>query len=236
MTVPVTAIVTGASRGIGLAVSRALAERGTRVAMLARNSEALAESAQKLGALALAMPCDVSNRAALEAVIARVGDTFNGPPDVLVNNASMFTVANAAVLDADEFADTIEVNLIAPFRIVRAFLPAMLARRSGHIVSIGSIADHLALPENSAYVASKFGLRGLHGALRAELSKTGVRTTLISPGPVDTSLWDEINPDERPGFTPRSSMLSSEAVAAAVLFAVTQPSEVNIDELRLSRS
>jgi len=166
----------------------------------------------------------------------RIRDAFDGAPDVLVNNASLFKVANAEVIDPGDFADTIEVNLVAPFRLVRAFLPAMLARKRGHIVSIGSIADHLAFPENSAYVASKFGLRGLHEALRAELAKTGVGTTLISPGPVDTALWDDVNPDERPGFTPRAAMLSAEAVATAVLFAVMQPAEVNIDELRLSRS
>jgi NADP-dependent 3-hydroxy acid dehydrogenase YdfG len=103
-------------------------------------------------------------------------------------------------------------------------------------VSIGSIADHVAFPENGAYAASKFGLRGLHGVLRSELVNSGVRTTLISPGPVNTSLWDEVNPDERPGFSPRSAMLAPDDVASAVVFAITQSDDVNIDELRLSRS
>jgi len=112
----------------------------------------------------------------------------------------------------------------------------MRARKRGHIVSIGSIADHVAFPENGGYAASKFGLRGLHEVLRAESRDSGVRVTLISPGPVNTALWDDVNPDDRPGFTPRSAMLAPEAVAAAVLFAVTQPDDVNIDELRLSRA
>jgi len=112
----------------------------------------------------------------------------------------------------------------------------MRKRASGHIVSIGSIADHVAFPENGSYAAAKFGLRGLHAVLRAELAGTGVRATLISPAPVDTPLWDEVNPDERPGFTPRSAMLRPEDVAAAVLFVVSQPASVNVDDLRLSRS
>jgi NADP-dependent 3-hydroxy acid dehydrogenase YdfG len=76
----------------------------------------------------------------------------------------------------------------------------------------------------------------LHEVLRAELIDSGVRTTLISPGPVNTALWDEVNPDERPGFVPRSAMLAPDAVAAAVVFAVMQPAAVNIDEMRLSRA
>jgi NADP-dependent 3-hydroxy acid dehydrogenase YdfG len=103
-------------------------------------------------------------------------------------------------------------------------------------VSIGSIADRVAFPENGAYAASKFGLRGLHQVLRAELAGSGVRATLVSPGPVDTALWNEVDPDNRPGFTPRASMLRADAVAAAVLFAVSQPPDVNVDELRLSRT
>lgn len=112
----------------------------------------------------------------------------------------------------------------------------MRQRRSGHVVSIGSIADRVALPGNSGYAASKFGLRGFHEVLRAELAGSGVRATLVSPGPVDTAMWDEVDPDERPGFTPRSEMLQPDAVAAAVMYAIEQPPEVNVDEVRLSRA
>ena len=113
----------------------------------------------------------------------------------------------------------------------------MRARKRGHIISIGSIADRVAFPENAAYAASKFGLRGLHEVLRAELAGSGVRATLVSPGAVDTPLWDEIDPDNRARVSRRArTMLQPSAVADAVLFAVTQPSSVNVDELRLSRS
>jgi 3-oxoacyl-[acyl-carrier protein] reductase len=231
-----TAVVTGASRGIGLAVSRGLVARGVRAVMLARNDDALRAAARPLGASAIPLSCDVSDASALDGIIERIRNELGDAPDVLVNSAGMFKLATADTTDPRDFAAAIEVNLIAPFRLVRAFLPAMRARKRGHLVSIGSIADHLGFPENSGYAASKFGLRGLHEVLRAELVNSGVRATLISPGPVNTALWDEVNPDERPGFTPRSAMLAPEAIAAAVIFAVTLPADINIDEMRLSRA
>lgn len=236
MTLPRTALVTGASRGIGLAIARSFVERGMRVVMIARDIAALRAVAQSLGSSAIPVACDIGNADALESVTTRVRSELGDAPDVLVNSAGVFKLAAAEATDPDDFAAALDVNLVAPFRLVRAFLPAMRERRRGHIVSIGSIADHVALPENSAYSASKFGLRGLHEVLRSELMKSGVRTTLISPGPVNTAMWDDVNPDERPGFSPRSAMLAPDAVAAAVVFAITQSADVNIDELRLSRS
>jgi NADP-dependent 3-hydroxy acid dehydrogenase YdfG len=233
---PRTAVVTGASRGIGLAVARGLVERGVRVVMIARNDDLLRAAAQPLGSSAVPVSGDVSDANAVDDIIERIRHELGDAPDVLVNSAGVFSLATADSTDPRDFVAAIEVNLVAPFRLVHAFLPAMRARKRGHIVSIGSIADHVAFPENSGYVASKFGLRGLHGVLRAELVNSGVRSTLISPGPVNTALWDEVNPDERPGFTPRKAMLTPDAVAAAVIFAVTQPADMNIDEMRLSRA
>lgn len=231
-----TAVVTGASRGIGLAVAKALAARGWRVAMTARGAAALNKAASSIGRGALAVPCDVRSARAVEDLASRAAKEFGGAPDVLVNAAGVFTLAPAHQTDLARFEEAIDANLTGPFRLVRAVLPAMLARGSGHIVSIGSIADHVALPGNSGYAASKFGLRGLHEVLRAELTGSGVRATLVSPGPVDTAMWDEVNPDTRAGVTPRARMLEPEAVAAAVLFAIEQPAEINVDEIRLARS
>lgn len=233
---PRTAVVTGASRGIGLAITRCLVKHGVRVVMLARNDDVLRGAAQPLGSSAVPLSCDISDAGALGGTIERIRSTLGDAPDVLINSAGLFKLATADTTDPQDFATAIDVNLIAPFRLIRAFLPAMRARKRGHIVSIGSIADHVAFPENSGYAASKFGLRGLHEVLREESRDSGVRVTLISPGPVNTALWDDVNPDDRPGFTPRSAMLAPEAVAAAVLFAVTQPDDVNIDEMRLSRA
>lgn len=230
------AIVTGASRGIGLATSRALAAAGARVVMLARTTAELEARAAEIGADAAAIACDVADAAAVDAAATRAHTMLGRAPDILVNNAGAFVLGGIDRLAPADFERTIAVNLIAPFHLVRTFLPGMRARGAGWIVTIGSIADRVAFPENGAYAASKFGVRAMHEVMRAELRGTGVRTILVSPGPVDTPLWDPVAPETRPGFTPRAAMLDAEAVADAVLYAVTRPPAVNIDELRLSRS
>jgi|SRR5438094_5550123 len=226
------ALVTGASRGIGLATARALGAAGARLTLLARDAKSLDARAAELGARA--MPCDVGNAADIDRVMTTIGD--DGVPDILVNNAGLFRPAPVDATTPEALAAALDVNLVAPFRFIRALLPAMRARGRGDIVNIGSIADHTAFPENAAYGASKHGLRALHDVMRAELRGSGVRMTLVSPGPVDTSLWDEIDPDSREGFTPRSRMLLPDAIAAAVLYALTQPPEVDVELVRLSRS
>ena len=230
------AVVTGASRGIGLATARILAAAGARVVMLARSEAELDERAAEIGAQSIAITCDVTDANAVARAAARARDILGRAPEILVNNAGAFGLADIDRTEPAVFDRTIAVNLVAPFHLVRTFLPGMRERGAGWIVTIGSIADRVAFPQNGAYAASKFGLRGLHEVMRAELRGTGVRTILVSPGPVDTPLWDPIEPETRPGFTPRAAMLSADAVADAVLYAVTRPAEVNIDELRLSRS
>ena len=227
------ALVTGASRGIGLAIAQALAGAGARVAMLARTADALRAAAKPLDALAI--PCDIGDDTATVAAADQVTREL-GAPDILVNNAGLFVLAPVESQSIAELRATLDTNLVAPFVLVRALLPAMRDAGSGHIVTIGSIADRATFPENGAYAASKFGGRAFHQVLREELRGSGVRATLVSPGPVDTSLWDSIGPDDRAGFTPRARMLSAAAVADAVLFALTRDASVNIDELRLSRA
>lgn len=230
------ALVSGASRGIGLEIARSLSDAGMRVAMLARSEAQLRARAAEIGALGVPLVCDVTNPDAVRRLAEHVTTLFGGPPDAIVNNAGVFSLANVERTDPLDFKAAIDVNLIAPFLLTRAFLGAMRTRGSGHIVMIGSVADRATFPENGSYAASKFGLRALHEVLRAELRGTGLRTTLVSPGPVDTTLWDRIDPDTRPGFTPRRQMLPARAVAEAVRFALTQPADVNVDELRLSHS
>ena len=231
-----TAVVTGASRGIGRAIAQALIDAGARVALIARNEIPLREVAERSDGRGLAIACDVSIAAHVMSAVEIIDDAFGGAPDVLVNNAGAFNLATIDSLDPSAFSTDLETNLVAPVRFARAFLPGMRARGSGHIVSIGSVVDRTVFPENAAYAASKHGMRALHEVLRLETRGSGVRATLISPGPVDTPVWDAIDPDNRAGFTPRAQMLSAQAVADAVLYAVTQPPDVNVDELRLSRS
>lgn len=228
-----TAIVTGASRGIGAAIARRLAASGARVALVARSAEPLRALAHEIGAGAVAVVADVSHPDAVVDALAALGVEA---PDILVNNAGAFFVTPAHDTSVEAFRDTLELNLTAPFAFVRAVMPAMRRRGAGHVVTIGSIADRVAFPGNAAYAASKFGLRAMHEVLRAELKGTGVRASLVSPGPVDTPLWDAVDPGARVGHTPRQDMLAAHAVADAVHYVVTAPAAVNVDELRLSHS
>ncbi len=232
-----SAVISGASRGIGRAIAQSLASDGARVYLLARGVPDLREAAAAIGPLAVPIVCDVADTVSVGAAVAAIADsTLHGAPDILVNNAGMFPLAPLDVLDAETFARTVDVNLVAPFRLLRALIPAMRARGSGHIVTIGSVADRSIFPGNGAYSASKFGQRAMHEVLRTELQGSGIRSTIISPAATDTPIWDPIDPDNQPGFPSRASMLRPADVADAVRWAVTRPAHVNIDELRLSSS
>lgn len=232
-----TAVVTGASRGIGAAIARQLATAGVRVALVARTRSALEDVAAKIGGEAVVVECDVTDRDDVAAAGARIREAFGGAPDIIVNNAGVFRAAPLHEMPPEDFLASVGTNLIAPFLVLREFLGEMRKRRSGHVVTIGSLGDRTIFTENGAYSASKFGLRAMHEVLRAELKGTGVRATLISPSSVNTALWDEIDTEsgER-DFPARNQMLDADAVVRAVLFALTQPKSVNVDELRLSRT
>ena len=231
-----SAVVTGASRGIGAAISAALTGEGTRVVLLARNESRLKEAATRLkGSIPIA--CDVSDPKSVDKAAKQISSELGGAPDILVNNAGIFGVSVVEETTTDFFVDTINTNLVGPFLFVRAFLADMKKRRSGHIVTIGSIADRHIYTGNAAYSAAKFGLRAVHEVLRAELKETGVRASLISPAATDTEIWDAVTITD-PAGKPHSKrpMLDPEDVVAAVMFALTQPERVNIDELRLSHN
>lgn len=229
-------MVTGASRGIGAAISTALGAAGARVALLARSESAISAVAARIGNGAEGIVCDVTDAKSVATAAEIVRQNFGGAPDILVNNAGLFQIKPIASIDPEEFTATLQTTVIAAFLLVREFLQAMYDRKSGHVVTIGSSADRTAFAGNAAYAAGKFGARAFHEVLRAESRGTGVRSTLLSPSGVDTSLWQDIKflGDETP--PDRSNMIEASAVADAVLFAVTQPADVTIEELRMSRS
>lgn len=229
-----TALVTGASRGIGLAVAQALAGSGARVAMVARSADELHAAAAEVGGLAF--PADVTRAAEVDELAARVSVGLGGAPDFVVSSAGSFALAPIASTSPEEFDRQVEVNLRGPFLLMRAFLPAMLARRSGHLVSVGSVAGRTAFAGNGAYAASKFGLRGLHEVLAEETRGTGVRSTLLEPAATDTALWDPLDPDSRPDLPSRASMLRADDVARAVLYVLSQPEGVEVSLLALRGS
>ena len=220
------ALVTGASRGIGLAVADELRAAGAHVVRLARS---LSDGS---GDRETTLRCDVARSDQVERAAAKVRAEL-GVPDVVVNNAGIFFVKRVEETSVADFAQAIAVNLTGPFLVARALLPHLVRRGTGHLVTIGSVSDHVGLPGSSAYTATKFGIRGLHEVVSAELAGTGVWTTLISPGPTDTEAWEAIDPDSNPGFTKRRDMMRPEDVAEAVLFAVTRPARVDVTEIRL---
>ncbi len=228
-----TALVTGASRGIGARVSERLAEAGVRVWLLARSASALAEVAARVGGEALV--ADVGDEVSLAGALDRLRHDAGGPPDIVVNAAGVFALA-PITLEAEESLDRhLAVNLRGPFLVVRALLPAMLGRGSGLIVNVGSVAGRRAFVGNAAYSASKFGLRGFHEVLVEEVRGTGVRATLLEPSATDTSLWDPVDPDSDPVLPDRISMLAPDDVAEAVLFIATRPDNVRIPLLQIER-
>jgi NADP-dependent 3-hydroxy acid dehydrogenase YdfG len=231
-----SAVVTGASRGIGAGIAAALAAEGVRVVMLARNEAKLRERSKSLkGSIPIA--CDVTKAESVEKAAKRIASELKGAPDILVNNAGIFGVSMVEATSTDFFIETINTNLVGPFLLIRSFLGEMKKRKTGHIVTIGSVADRTIYTGNAAYSAAKFGARAIHQVLRAELRGTGVRATLVSPAATDTEIWNTVTVTD-PAGKPHSKrpMLDPDDVARAVMFALTQPKRVNVDELRLSHS
>jgi NAD(P)-dependent dehydrogenase (short-subunit alcohol dehydrogenase family) len=221
------AVVTGASRGIGAATAELLAGEGAQVIRVARSLSAGSHGSFH------DVPCDLTDTAQVNRLGVRIV-TQHGAPDIVVSNAGSFLLRPLEETDPAEFEQQLAVNLGAPFHVARAFLPAMRKAGKGSFISVGSIADHVGFAENAAYAASKFGLRGLHETLLAEYRGSGVRLTLVSPGPTDTDMWDHVDLEQRPEFTPRSGMLRPNDVAEAILFVATRPPHVLIDWLRLA--
>jgi NAD(P)-dependent dehydrogenase (short-subunit alcohol dehydrogenase family) len=220
------ALVTGASRGIGAATAERLAADGARVIRVARSLAAGSRDGFH------DIPCDLTSPDQVERLAAQVRDGF-GAPAIVVSNAGGFLLKSLEQTSPAEFERQIAENLRSAFLVARAFLPAMRAAQGGHYVSVGSVADHVGFPENAAYAASKYGMRGLHETLVAEFRGTGVLLTLVSPGPVDTAIWDPFHPERREGFPARSVMLRPADIADAIHFVVTRPPHVHFDWLRL---
>lgn len=229
-----SALVTGASRGIGRATARELARAGARVFLLSRSRKALEELAGEIGGTVVV--ADVAEEGSVVRATDALQEELEGPPEVVVNAAGVFSLSPFAETDPAEVERNLEVNLTGTFRVIRQLLPGMLRRGDGRIVNVGSVAGRKPLPGNAAYSASKYGLRGMHEVLLEELRGTGVRATLLEPAATDTSIWDRMDPDADPDLPDRRAMLSPERVAEAVLFVATRPPEVQIPLLQIERA
>ena len=228
-----TALVTGASRGIGRAVAVALAEEGARVFGLARDVQALSQLQAEYGVTSLV--ADLSDDAEVWAAIDEMMEQGGGVPDIVVNAAGVFGVEPCASETVATFDLQLTVNARGPFLVIRSVLPAMLERGSGLLVNIGSVAGRKAFPGNGAYSASKFALRGLHEVLLEEIRGSGVRASLVEPAATDTEIWDPLDPDGNPALPDREDMLTASDVAEAVVFVATRPEGVAVPLLQVER-
>jgi short-subunit dehydrogenase len=181
-------LITGASRGIGEAVAEELARRGARLALAARSESALQKVAGRLsanGAETHVIPADVSKEADVKAMVAMAEEVLGGL-DVLINNAGLGLSGPVKDIKPEDFRYVLEVNVVAALVASQAALPAMLRRKAGHIVNVGSVASHVATPKLGGYSATKFALKALSDAMRMELRDRGIRVTLICPGLIKT--------------------------------------------------
>lgn len=213
-----SALITGASRGIGRGMAEAMADAGARVLPVSRGGPELRAVADRCGEAPLT--ADLAQGEAPRRLAAEVRERLDGAPDVLVNNAGTFGLAPAHETDAEVLDAHLALNVRAPILLAVAFLGEMRERGEGHLLHLGSVAGRRALPGNAAYSTSKFGLRGFHQVLRVELAGTGVCSTLLEPGAVDTAAWEGL--EERLGddLPSREAMLDPEQVARAALDAL----------------
>jgi NAD(P)-dependent dehydrogenase (short-subunit alcohol dehydrogenase family) len=215
------AVVSGAGRGIGRAISVDLARRGCDIALLGRTIESLAGAAEEvvaLGRRALAVPCDVADAAAVAAAAERVLADL-GVPDIVVPNAGVVHRAPVQTMTEEEWDEVIDVNLKGTFLLTRAFLPRMLDLRRGRFVAIGSISSTLGTARQSAYCAAKWGTVGFMKSLAEELRGTGLQAMTVMPGSVDTDML------KGSGF---AAVMQPEDVARTVTFlALDAPDAMN---------
>lgn len=181
------AVVTGASRGIGLAISRALAERGLLVAMLAPASDRLAEAVATLGSRAVGVPCDVADRASVDVACSGLIASY-GAPRVVVANAGIVRRGLVHELAPSDFDEVVAVNLRGTFLVAHALIGSMRAAGRGRFVAVASISSTLGTAGASAYNASKWGVVGFVKSLAEELRGTGVQAMALNPGSVDTDM------------------------------------------------
>jgi NAD(P)-dependent dehydrogenase (short-subunit alcohol dehydrogenase family) len=184
-----TCLVTGAGRGIGAAVAARLSADGHRVGLLGRDAGALDRVREELPGPALCLAADVTDPAAVEAAVARLEGEW-GPVEVLVSNAGAGSAAALVDTTDEDWSRMLELNLTAPFRLVRRTLPAMTARGWGRIVVIASVVAKRGEAQVAAYTAAKHGVLGLVRAAGAEVARTGVTVNAVCPGYVDTPMTD----------------------------------------------
>jgi NADP-dependent 3-hydroxy acid dehydrogenase YdfG len=231
------AIVTGASSGIGYATCLALSKAGARVAAGARRAdrlESLEKEIAKNGGEILIQKLDVTKKAECDSFVDAAAKKW-GMVDILVNNAGLMPLSFFKSLKVDEWDRMIDVNIKGVLYCTAAAIPHMLAKKSGHIVNISSVAGRVIFPAGSVYCATKHAVTALSEGLRQEFStRSNIRVTCIEPGVVATELTNMITDKSLEKFveaTKQMEALHAEDIANAILFAVESPSHMNVNEI-----
>jgi 3-oxoacyl-[acyl-carrier protein] reductase len=216
-----TALVTGASGGLGSAIAKALAAQGARLAVSGSNADKLEAFRSGLGGNPVALPCNLSDGAAVDALVPQAVEAFGGKLDILVNNAGVTRDNLLMRMKDEEFADVIRINLEAAFRLMRAAAKPMMKARFGRIVSVTSVVGQTGNPGQANYVASKAGLVGMSKAVAQELATRNITVNCVAPGFMTSAMTDALNEAQRAAILskiPSGAMGTGEDVAAAVCF------------------
>ncbi|GAB4238591.1 MAG: SDR family oxidoreductase [Stanieria sp.] len=229
------AILTGASSGIGKATALAFAKAGINLALVSRSLaklEAVAEAVRAVGVEAQVYQLDLAQVDIVQAKLEAIAEEF-GPIDFLVNNAGIGYTNLLSQTSLADWQQVIDLNLTSVFQCIQGVLPQMRQRHQGTIINVASIAAHHAFPEWGAYAVSKAGIIALSKTLAVEERANGIRVMTISPGAVNTPIWD--TDTVRADFN-REAMLTPELVAQSILHAALLPQQATIEEITIMPS
>lgn len=225
-----TALVTGASSGIGRAAARCLAANGVRVAITGRSSERLGALAEELGDGHAAIVADLDDPSEIDRLVREAEERMGGL-DILHANAGLYLPGDLIDSDPGEMDRLIQVNVSAVFRSIRRVLPGMIQRGSGDIVVTSSVSGHQAIQWEPVYSASKHAVQSFVHGVRRQVSKHDIRVGALAPGIVLNELWGSVDPDAVERAVADRAGLRCEDVAEALLFMLTRPRNATIRDL-----
>ncbi|MBA3526247.1 MAG: 3-oxoacyl-[acyl-carrier-protein] reductase [Sphingomonas sp.] len=216
-----TALVTGSSGGLGSAIATALAQQGARLAVSGSNVEKLERFRAELGSDHVALAANLSDGAAVDALVPQAVEALGGRLDILVNNAGVTRDNLLMRMKDDEFADVLKINLEAAFRLIRAAAKPMMKARFGRIISITSVVGVTGNPGQANYVAAKAGLIGMTKAVAQELASRGITANCVAPGFMSSAMTEALNDQQREAILsriPLGAMGSGDDIGAAVVY------------------
>ncbi len=216
-----TALVTGASGGIGGSVAKALVARGAKVVLSGTRVEALEKAAAEIGGETFIVPANLSDKASVEALAKGAEEKLGGRVDILVNNAGLTKDGLAMRMKDEDWQSVLDVNLTAAFILTRALMRNMMKNRWGRIISVTSVVGVTGNPGQANYAASKAGLIGMSKSLAQEVASRNITVNCVAPGFISTAMTDALNDEQKAainGRIPAGKMGSADDIAAAVLY------------------